>query len=407
MKNIVWRLLRRNISAGQLAGYALANFVGLAIVLTAIQFYRDINNVWDADDSFISRDYLIISKKVEGVNLGSLLGGSASKSKGDPNSFTPEEKADLESQPWARRVGEFTSAAFNVSASVEMGGRGMSTYMFLESIPDDFFDVQPRGWTDYQPGDTTKVVPIIISKDYLTLYNFGFASSRGLPQISESIIGKVPLRLSLSGRGVQQYVNARIVGFSNRLNTIAVPEQFMEWANGRFAETSRQQPSRLIIEVSSPGDPAIGEYLDEHNFESAGDKIDNSKGARFFAIVTGAVIAVGAVISLLAFFILLLSIYLLLQKNREKIRDLILLGYTPSQVATHYYNIVLWVNAGVLVASIGVMLLGSHLWSVPLSDLGVKGTSPLVTIIIAVVIVSAITAGNLVAISRNVRKTID
>lgn len=63
MKNIVWRLLRRNISAGQLAGYALANFVGLAIVLTAIQFYRDINNVWDADDSFISRDYLIISKK--------------------------------------------------------------------------------------------------------------------------------------------------------------------------------------------------------------------------------------------------------------------------------------------------------------------------------------------------------
>ena len=37
-KRIVWLLLRRNISAGQIAGYALANFIGLAIVLCAIQF---------------------------------------------------------------------------------------------------------------------------------------------------------------------------------------------------------------------------------------------------------------------------------------------------------------------------------------------------------------------------------
>lgn len=38
IKNIVWQLLRRNISVGQLAGYAVANLVGLAIVLTAVQF---------------------------------------------------------------------------------------------------------------------------------------------------------------------------------------------------------------------------------------------------------------------------------------------------------------------------------------------------------------------------------
>lgn len=66
----------------------------------------------------------------------------------------------------------------------------------------------------------------------------------------------------------------------------------------------------------------------------------------------------------------------------------------------------LWVNAGVLVASIGVMLLGSYLWNAPLSDLGVRSTSPLVTIVIAVVIVAAITAGNIIAISRNVRRTV-
>ena len=47
MKDIVWRLLKRNISAGQLIGYAVANFVGLSIVLTAIQFYRDVTAVWN------------------------------------------------------------------------------------------------------------------------------------------------------------------------------------------------------------------------------------------------------------------------------------------------------------------------------------------------------------------------
>lgn len=95
--NIVWRLLRRNISVGQIAGYALANLVGLAIVLTAIQFYRDVTSVWDDEDSFISEDYIIISKKVSGV--GSLMGGG-----GNATRFSEEELVDIASRPWARKV---------------------------------------------------------------------------------------------------------------------------------------------------------------------------------------------------------------------------------------------------------------------------------------------------------------
>ena len=157
MKDIVWRLLKRNISAGQLIGYAVANFVGLSIVLTAIQFYRDVTAVWDDDDSFISRDYMIISRKVEG--LGSLTGKSDA-------TFSDADITEIESQPWVRRVGEFTASSFNVAASVEMGGRGMSTALFFESIPSEFFDVMPSEW-DFDPADP--VVPIILSKDYLSL----------------------------------------------------------------------------------------------------------------------------------------------------------------------------------------------------------------------------------------------
>lgn len=395
MANIAWRLLRRNISAGQIIGYALANFVGLAIILTAVKFYNDLNSTYSSDgnDSFISRDYSIISKRVTG--LGDFLG------QGENADFSADEIADIEAQPWARRVGRFTAAAFNVYASVDMAGRSISTALFLESIPTEYFDVSPRGW-DYTPGSGDPV-PVVISKDYLTLYNFGFAASRGMPQVSEEVIGMIPLRLSLSGAGRQQWVNARIVGFSSRLNTIAVPESFMTWANATFADGLLPRPSRLIVELTRPGDPEAKAYMDRHGYEVAGDKVDSGRAAYFLSVVTTVVIAIGAVISLLAFFILTLSIYLLLQKNRDKIHDLMQLGYSPSMVARYYYIIVAATNAAVLVAAVIVMLTASRMWDKPLETIGVTPASPMTAILTGVAITLLITLGNIVAISRKVK----
>ena len=393
-KNIVWRLLRRNISGGQIAGYALANLVGLAIVLTAIQFYRDVTTVWDDEDSFISKDYMVISKKVNG--LGSFLGGDGS------TTFSEEEIADIASRPWAKKVGCFSSAAFNVYAKVNIGGSSMGSDLFLEAIPDDFFDVSPKGW-GYEPG-RSDFVPVIISKDYLSLYNFGFATSRGMPQVSEEVIGMVPLQLSLSGNGRQQWVNARIVGFSSRLNTIAVPEEFMEWANNEFSGSATGAPSRLIVMLDKPGDPQVEAYLDEMGYEAAGDRAANGKAAYFLSLVTSIVVGVGLVISLLAFFILLLSIYLLLQKNSDKIRQLMQLGYSPAQVSRYYHRIIIMVNVAVILLAIGVMTGVSAYWSQPLSTLGVEPTSPCFTMAVGLGIMAVITLGNLIAVSRAVRK---
>lgn len=397
MSNPIRRLLRRNISAGQIAGYAVANLVGLLIVLTAIQFYRDVTSVSQAEDSFVSDDYLIISKRVEGVQ--GLVGHS-----GAATTFTRDERSEISSQPWASGVGEFTSADFNVSAQVNVAGANLSTALFLESIPDEFFDISPRGW-DYRPGSGDPV-PVIISKDYLTLYNFGFAASRGMPQISEELIGMLPLKLSLSGNGRQQWVDARIVGFSSRLNTIAVPADFLNWANGVFGEGKEDtDPSRLIVRLRRAGDPEATAYMEAHGYEIAGDKASGGKAAYFLSVVTTVVVAIGAIISILAFFILLLSIYLLLQKNRGKIHDLMLLGYTPSQVARYYEAIVVSVNAGVLLLALAGMLMASAMWQGSIEALGAEGASCWPTVLTGVVIILVITAGNIMAIRRNVRSS--
>ncbi|MDE5735320.1 MAG: ABC transporter permease [Duncaniella sp.] len=386
--NILGRLLRHNVSLGQMLGYALSNLIGLVIVITAMQFYRDVMAAAGAEDSFIASDYMVISKKVEG------LGGTAP--------FTPAEVADIKAQPWAASAGAFKTAGFNVGASVEMGGGSLSTALFLEAIPDEYFDITPEGWADYDPA-SGQPVPVVISKDYLTLYNFGFAASRGLPQMSEQLMGAMPLRLMLSGGGRSEWMPARIAGFSSRLNTIAVPERFMDWANARYGDGGEADPSRLIVRLSQAGDPAAMEYIRAHGYETAGDREAGGKTAYFLSIATGVVAGIGTLISLLALFILILSIRLLLQKNRAKLHDLMMLGYTPASIAALYRRGILACNAAVLGASCAAMTAASLAWRPAIESLGASGASLWPTLLTALALAAAVTLTAFAAVSRNIR----
>ena len=44
--SLVWKLMRRHISLGQLAGFFFANLCGMVIVLLSIQFYQDVAPVF-------------------------------------------------------------------------------------------------------------------------------------------------------------------------------------------------------------------------------------------------------------------------------------------------------------------------------------------------------------------------
>ena len=311
-RSIMWRLLSRHVSKTQLAGFAVANMVGLLIVLIGLQFYEDVRPVFSDEDSFMRKDYLVITKKVGNLSsIKSLFGGNT-------NTFSEEELEGLRSQPWVRKVGEFTTSNYPIYGMISLSGQNVSlrTSFFFESVPDEFIDTEVDGW-DFDP--EKPMIPIIVSKDYLSLYNFGFAASQGMPQLSEKMIGMVPIMFRLTGSdGTRDYVPGKIVGFSNRLNTIIVPESFMRWSNARYAPGVVDRPSRLIVEVSNPGDVKVQQYMDSCGYEIAGDKINSSKASYMLTVVMAIVIAVGLVISLLSFFILILSIYLLLQKNTRE-----------------------------------------------------------------------------------------
>ncbi len=388
--NIIQRLLRKNLSMAQLVGFTLANFIGLLIVLLGLQFYTDVRSIWQDEDSFMQKDYLVINKRVSGSGL--LTGERAS--------FSADEIADIEKQSWVRKVGRFSSADYRLSASIEQAGRSMSTYMFFESIPSEFVDVDSDEW-GYEEGDN--VVPIIISKDYLSLYNFGFASSTGLPQFSETMIGSIPMRLRISSAKGSAELQGRIVGFSNRLNTILVPQEFMDWSNQRYGRTAgaRADPSRLIIDVSSPGDVKIKDYIAEHGYEIAGDKA-NSTASYFLNVATGVVLAIGAVITILSLFVLLLSISLLMQKNRQKMHSLIMLGYELKEVGRPYRQLVVAVNAVAYLLATGAMLTMRMLYIDAVRAMGASETTVWMSLGVGAMITIVVILFNIISINRKV-----
>ena len=344
--SLVWKLMRRHISMSQLAGFFFANLCGMVIVLLGIQFYQDVAPVFTEGDSFMKKDYLIVSKKVS--TLGSFVGKSST--------FSNSDIEEILDQPFTKEVGAFTPSQFKVSAGVGMEqiGLNMSTAMFFESVPDKYVDVNLDEW-HFEPGQ--EVVPIIIPRNYLNLYNFGFAQSRSLPQLSEGVMNLINLEVRISGGGRQNSYKGKIAGFSNRLNTILVPESFMVWANANYSDgKSDKEPSRLIVEVGNPTDDRIARFFKKHGYETEDDKLDAGKTTWFLKVVIGIVLAVGLIISILSFYILMLSIYLLLQKNSTKLENLLLIGYGPNRVALPYQILTIGLNACVLVLAIGVVL---------------------------------------------------
>ncbi len=394
------KLLRKNTSPARIAGFIISNLIGLTIMGVGLQFYLDASPIWNEEDSFLKTEYIAINKIIDASHT---LGNAS------PD-FTPEDIADLESQPWVKKVGKFTRADFRVyanlgldmaddSAGEESGEnhrRNLSTAMFFESVPDDFLDVK-EGFS-WSAG--SEEVPIIISKDYLALYNFGFAGAAGLPKMSESFFSGLPLQLTIiSADGTsRRHFYGRIAGYSNRFNTILVPQTFIEEMN-----QSEETPSRLIVDVSSPGDSAIGEYLKSKGWEQAGDN-SASSAAFMLKIVSGIIIAIGTLITLLSLFILILSMSLLMEKNRKKIHSLLMLGYSIPQVAHPYQKLTLIATLIASVLSLCGMLLLRAYWLEPLSGLGgAKGSLLWSTLLIATLTILIIIV-NFIAIRRRVNE---
>ena len=344
--NLVWKLLRSHISPWQLLGFFAANLLGMLILLMGLQFYVDVKPILMGKDGVMGTDYLIVSKQVSAVSV---------LESEDSHGFSAQEIEDMSHQSFCRSVGTFTASHYAVQCRLGIQGMvSVGTDMFFESVPDQYVDAHLRKWT-FDPQHPR--IPIVLPRSYLAIYNFGFAQSQHLPKISEGVAGLIDMEVTLSGNGLVERYPAQVVGFSSRLNTILVPQEFMTWSNDRFSSEADHKPTRLVVEVNNPADDAIVTYMNRHGYELQDDKQESGRATYFLKVAAAVVMGVGLLICLLSLYILMLSIYLLVQKNTYKLSNLMLIGYSPSAVARPYQYLTLCINVAVLLFAWVLLLL--------------------------------------------------
>lgn len=343
---ILWKLLRKHISIAQLTGFSIANLLGMFIILLSIQFYEDVSPIFSSKDQILGKDYFVVSKRFS--TTSSLFGKNKSQ-------FSQEEIDEIRKQTFTESLAPFVASQYKVGCYISMEGiPSIGTDMFFESVPDEYVDVDASKW---KWDDSKEEVPIVLPKSYLAIYNFGFAPTRSLPKLDENLISKIGLTLVLRGNGMTERMKGRVVGFTDKLNTILVPMSFMKWSNDRFASSANIPTNRLIVSVNNPADESIASFMVEHDYEIESDKLKNSKSTYFLRIAAGTILIIGIAITLLSLYVLILSIYLVIEKSTHIFQNLLLLGYSRGQVAFPYQMLVVVVISLILIIAYILMFL--------------------------------------------------
>jgi len=242
----------------------------------------------------------------------------------------------------------------------------------------------------------------------LSLYNYGYAPSQGLPQLSEALFRNIPLKIRISGNGFFHIYDARVVGFSQRINTILVPESFLQWANKTYGESTQIiNPSRLIIECENLADSRIFEFIAKQNYQINDESLLNSKLSFYLKLTLSIVGLIGLLITVLAMWLLIFSFQLIIEKNKIRMQNLYYLGYSFSNIILPY-NLISWVlNLFLVTISLFISFYAHGFVLKKLSVLlQIEQQAILQPVIVAIILCSVIVFLNYISIRKAVKNAV-
>ena len=342
MKLLV-KLQRKTLILSQIIGYGLTLFIGTVIIISTIQLFIDTQNLLKKETDVFKANTLVISKEVS-------IFKTFDKKK---IYFGSEELEDLRNQDFASGVSIFNNANFKVNAYNDEAENLPVYYtdLFFESIPDKYLDVHSDEWVW---DSSESFIPIIIPESYVKLYNFGFAESQGLPVFSNSTISELEFNIEISGNRTKQHFRSKIVGFSNKVNSILVPENFLKWANNKFGRENKKNTSRILLELSEPSSDKLLKYINKHNLSVNQDELNSNKLIFIFKYLLYFIITIAMIIVFLSVSSIVLSFYNVIQKNKEVVLSLHNIGYNHFQISLFYQILISTITVFIIVASIMV-----------------------------------------------------
>lgn len=289
--------------------------VGVLLLLCSLQLFININKLLkEKNPAKNGFDYISVTKTITNENMAS------------DHSFSDEDIAALKQNKAIEDATPLIANKFLVKAT---GGTVLpfTTDLFLEAIDNSFIDSVPRSFS-WQQGQA--VVPIIISSDYLELYNTVFAPSQGLPQVSAKSISSVMVQLQCyAASGEVKNFRASIVGLSDRINSVLVPINFLQWANGQLGNTVKTNPSRVFIKTKDANNPDLLSFLQQKNYSINKDKTRFGRVKQILQAVVSGLSGFGLLVILLAMVLFSFYLQLMIARSKDNLQLLITLGYSP------------------------------------------------------------------------------
>jgi hypothetical protein len=290
--------------------------IGILLLFCSMQMLVNVNQLLKGNIIHKNGyDFISVAKKISFENVG------------DPEKtfFVQQDVDELKSQPFIDDAAPLLTTQFQLDILVP-GVFATPTTLYLESLRSDFIDTVPSSFKWHIGNDT---VPLIISSQFFEVFN-ALARSNGLFQITPEMAATIPAKIICHGdNDSTQTFEARWSAFSDRINTVLVPEEFLNWANLKFNGKKADHFSRIYIKTKNADDKQLMSFLTGKNYRVNKDKtkLGGAKQA-LDGIFTGLAVF-GLLVVILALMLFSFYLQLVIAKNRESLQLLLTLGYSP------------------------------------------------------------------------------
>lgn len=317
------KLLFRNQERKQLNIAIVGSLLGITFLITSIHYLIKVNEFGKGAD-VLGPNTIIVQKKVSNLNTLNIA----------KTDFSIAEIEAIKKENFVLDVKPVVSNNFNVSfETADPLVPRFRSDVFIQTVDPSFLDVKSDKW-HWKEGD--EYVPIILPRDFLVMLNT-FMSASGIPQVSDDLAKQIKFRFTLSNDSGKEWVDARIIGFTNEVASILVPETFMTFGNQKYGDETEAKITQIMISSKENGFGLVEEMVKTKHLESKSSQMIVGR----LKSMVGTLILVVLGISILAVFlsglVLIQYAQLLMSRNAYEVRTLLRIGYPAKQLIRSFF----------------------------------------------------------------------
>jgi hypothetical protein len=336
------KLLFKNQDRKQLIIAMIGSFLGITFLITSIHFLIRVNEFGEGNE-ILGPNTIIVQKK---VSTSSTLGLTST-------TFSENEIKKIKAEKFIEEVKPVISNNFDISIQTD---DPLVPYfrsdVFIQTVDPSFIDVETSDWT-WKAGDT--VVPIIMPRDFLVMLNT-FMSANNINQVSDELAKKIKFKFTLFDEQKKEWINAQIIGFTNEVSAILVPESFMTYGNDKFSGGEEQKITQIMISGKENEFGKVEELLAKKGLESKNSQMVVGRLKSIIGTLLLVVLGISVIAVFLSGLVMIQYLQLLISKNAYEVRTLLRIGYHPALLIRKFFIYFARIFAIVALFGVGLFL---------------------------------------------------